>query len=116
MEIVALTIFWFCFAIILYVYFGYPVLLTVLLPFLRKKVSKADITPRVTLVISAYNEEEVIAGKIENSLAIDYPKGKLEIMVVSDCSTDGTDEIVKRFASKGVKPVRQTERRGKNET
>jgi len=113
MEIVAQTIFWFCLAIILYVYFGYPVLLTVLLPFLRKKVSKADITPRVTLVISAYNEEEVIAGKIENSLAIDYPKDKLEIMVVSDCSTDGTDAIVKRYASKRVELVRQTERKGK---
>lgn len=70
--------------------------------------------PRVTLLISAHNEAVVIRGKLENSLALDYPRDLLEILVVSDCSDDGTDEIVLGFASQGVHLVRLNEHLGKS--
>jgi len=67
----------------------------------------------VTLIISAYNEEGVIRRKLINALALDYPKDTLEILVVSDCSTDGTDAIVKSFQEQGVTLLRLEERHGK---
>ena len=73
----------------------------------------APITPSLTLVISAYNEAAVIRKKIENALALDYPAEALEIVVISDASDDGTDDIVKEYASQGVRLFRQAERRGK---
>lgn len=80
---------------------------------LRKKMSTNNTTSAVTLIISAFNEEDVIAKKIENSLLLDYPNDKLEIMVVSDHSTDKTDEIVKSYSKDGVVLLSQPERRGK---
>ena len=64
-------------------------------------------------VIIAYNEERDLAEKLKNTLALDYPKEKLEILVTSDCSTDRTDEIVRSFADRGVRLHRQQERHGK---
>lgn len=58
--------------------------------------------PSVSLLISAYNEEKVIGDKIENSLSLDYPKELLEIVVISDSSTDRTEEIVKQYSDQGV--------------
>lgn len=64
-------------------------------------------------MIAAYNEKDVIRGKLENSLEIDYPKDRLEIVVVSDCSSDGTDEIVRSFSEKGIRLHRMAKRSGK---
>lgn len=69
--------------------------------------------PTVSLVIAAYNEEEVIAEKIENSLELDYPDDKLEIVVFSDASSDRTDEIVASYADRGVELRRIEGRVGK---
>jgi cellulose synthase/poly-beta-1,6-N-acetylglucosamine synthase-like glycosyltransferase len=101
-------------AALAYVYVGYPLLLR-LLVWLRgpRAVQRADITPPMSLVISAYNEAAVIRAKLENALSLDYPSERLEIVVVSDASTDGTDAIVAEYANRGVRLVRQTERRGK---
>jgi cellulose synthase/poly-beta-1,6-N-acetylglucosamine synthase-like glycosyltransferase len=101
-------------SLILYVYAGYPVLLLIMrrVRGARQRVQKA-IEPPVTLMISAYNEEKIIAQKIENSLALDYPKDKLEIIVISDKSSDATDEVVRSFADAGVKLVQMPERGGK---
>jgi glycosyltransferase involved in cell wall biosynthesis len=77
------------------------------------KVKKGDITPRVSFIITAYNEEKRIRDKIENTLNQNYPGDKLEIIVASDHSTDRTDEIVKSYQSQGVKLVRAPERKGK---
>ena len=73
-----------------------------------------DSTPSVTLVISAFNEADVIEIKLKNALALEYPREQLEIMVISDGSDDGTDEIVRRFSSSGVKLCRQEPRKGKS--
>ena len=72
--------------------------------------------PKVSILITAYNEEEAIAEKLENTLSIDYPKAKLQILVASDGSTDRTDEIVKSFADRSVELFHQEGRKGKTYT
>ena len=106
--------FWLVGAVILYVYAGYPALLAVLRALgAGRPVAVGDYEPRVSLLISAFNEADVIAAKIRNSLALDYPRAKIEIIVLSDASDDGTDEIVRQFESEGVRLLRMAERGGK---
>ncbi len=98
---------------ILFVYAGYPSLMFVLSRLWPRPAARADIQPRVSLIIAARNEEKDIAAKIENALALDYPKDLLQIIVASDASDDGTDEIVRGFADRGVILSRQKSRDGK---
>jgi cellulose synthase/poly-beta-1,6-N-acetylglucosamine synthase-like glycosyltransferase len=106
-------IFWSSIGFVFYAYFGYLLLLMILNVFRNRPIKKENITPKVSFVIAAHNEGERIAAKIENTLGQEYPEGKLEILVASDCSTDGTDAIARSFESRGVKLVRAPERRGK---
>lgn len=89
---------------IFYAYFGYPLCLFLLSLFVRRHRNELDHFHNfsVSLLISAYNEEDVIEEKLANSLELDYPKDRLEIVVVSDGSDDKTNEIVSRYADKGV--------------
>jgi cellulose synthase/poly-beta-1,6-N-acetylglucosamine synthase-like glycosyltransferase len=104
--------FWLSVAMIFYSYIGFFFLL-ILTGWLRnRKVRKAEITPSVSLIIAAYNEEKSIHKKIENSLEIKYPSDLLEIIITSDGSNDHTEEIVKEYTSKNVKLV-SCPRRGK---
>jgi len=102
---------------IFYAYFGYPLCLLIISKFKRPDNSKFTTQnsklPPVSFIITAYNEEDRIKQKIENSLSQDYPREKLEIIIASDYSSDRTDEIVKSFKDKGVKLVRAPERKGK---
>jgi cellulose synthase/poly-beta-1,6-N-acetylglucosamine synthase-like glycosyltransferase len=108
------VIFWLLAAVVVYVYAGYPLLLVVLSGLgARRPVRKGEIEPGVTLIVSAFNEAAVIAEKIRNSLALDYPREKIEIVVISDASDDGTDEIVGQFAAQGVRLLRMSDRGGK---
>ena len=87
-----------------YVYVGYLLLLRLIVRIRgARPIRHASITPPLTLIISAYNEAAVIRKKIENALALEYPADRREIVVVSDASDDGTDEIVKEYASSGVR-------------
>lgn len=107
-------LFWVSALLVAYVYALYPALLWLLAKgFPRASKVSNDIRPKVTLLISAYNESGVIGSKIENSLVLDYPPENLEIIVVSDCSDDGTDEIVGSYATRGVRLIRQNQRLGK---
>ena len=107
-------LFWTTILLLLYVYIGYPLLLQLLGTLAgRERVDWRMIEPKVTFFISAFNEEAVIRDKVLNSLSIDYPSDKLEMIVVSDCSTDRTDAIVREFAGQGVILHRMEERRGK---
>ena len=100
--------------VLAYVFAGYPLALRLLVRVRGPRaVAKADVTPTVTLIISAYNEQAVIAAKLENALALDYPADLLDIVVISDASDDRTDAIAGSFASRGVRLRRQEERRGK---
>ncbi len=82
-----------------YVYIGYPMLLWGLQAVLRSAPGKQPVEPSVSLLVAAYNEAAVIAGKIRNSLALDYPAGKLEVVIASDGSKDATAEIVRSFSA-----------------
>lgn len=109
------ALFWISTALVLYVYAGYPCLLYLIA---RRKTGNAPLAevdlPRVTLLISAYNEKSVIQDKLRNALSMNYPGDRIEIIVISDCSDDGTDEIVSRFKPEGIRLIRQGERLGKS--
>lgn len=101
------------FFLIFFAYFGYPLVLALFARLRRVRVNKDSIFPPVTLIITACNEERRIADKLENTLAIDYPKEKLQILVASDGSTDSTHRIVLDFAERGVELLQVPEHRGK---
>lgn len=107
--------FWLSAFAVVYVYAGYPLLLAFIVKVRSPRAVARDpaYTPSFTLFISAYNEEGVIREKLENALALDYPADKLEIIVISDASSDRTDAIVREFAPRGVKLLRMPERAGK---
>jgi glycosyltransferase involved in cell wall biosynthesis len=106
-------LFWTSFVFIFYAYFGYPLTLTILSFIRNHPIEKGDMVPTVSFIITAYNEGKTIARKIENTLRLDYPKNKLEVIVASDSSSDRTDEIVMSYQSQGVILVRSPERKGK---
>jgi cellulose synthase/poly-beta-1,6-N-acetylglucosamine synthase-like glycosyltransferase len=103
--------------LILHAYFLYPALLYVASKFFSAPSgpSTDDELPSVSLIIAAYNEEETIAKKIENSLELEYPSEKLHVLVFSDASTDRTDAIVESYADEGIELVRIEGRVGKTE-
>jgi cellulose synthase/poly-beta-1,6-N-acetylglucosamine synthase-like glycosyltransferase len=105
--IVLKVLFWVSLAALLWTHVLYPLFIAGLAR-LRPRPAHADASfrPRVALVIAAYNEDDVIAAKLENALALDYPRELLRIVVASDASSDGTDEIVRSFAGRGVELVR----------
>jgi len=111
-------IYWIALLAVIYPYLGYPLTLWLLV---RVRGSYAatppheDFLPSVTLVISAYNEAAVLDGKLSNACALDYPVDKLQILVISDASDDGTDEIARERAASDprITLYRQEERKGK---
>lgn len=99
--------------LIAYAYCGYPLTVYALSIVFPRLVRRAEITPKVSMIIAARNEERDIATKLENTLALDYPASRLEVIVASDCCTDRTDEIVQGYATRGVLLYRQAEHYGK---
>jgi cellulose synthase/poly-beta-1,6-N-acetylglucosamine synthase-like glycosyltransferase len=93
----AKLLFWISAGFAVYVYIGYPVLLWGLQAVFRSSPRKQSIEPSVSLLVAAYNEAAVMADKIRNSLGLDYPADKLEVVIASDGSKDATAEIVRSF-------------------
>jgi cellulose synthase/poly-beta-1,6-N-acetylglucosamine synthase-like glycosyltransferase len=99
--------------LLFYTYSGYFFLLKII-SFLRSNpVQKGEYLPQATLLIPVYNGEKVIRGKLENCIQLDYPKDRLRIMVISDSSTDRTEEITQSFLDRGVNLLRLEKRGGK---
>ena len=116
MEKAALILFIVSAWTVIYVYVLYPLFLIVTGALLRRpKVEPMsdEELPTVSILIPAYNEEKVIARKIESTLALDYPRGKLEITVISDCSNDSTDRIVQGYLDRGIRFIRSKVQKGK---
>jgi cellulose synthase/poly-beta-1,6-N-acetylglucosamine synthase-like glycosyltransferase len=105
-----------CLAVLVYVYVGYPALVWLLArvrPGQPLAAAAGDHRPTVSVLIAAYNEVDGIADTVRNKLAQDYPADHLEVIVVSDGSTDGTDEAVQAIDDPRVRLVRQEPRAGK---
>jgi len=101
-------------ALAIYAYIGYPVALWIASRKRKSaKITRSSNCPPVSVVIPAYNEEEQIAGAIDALLAQDYPKEQLQILILSDASTDATDRIVRQYESRGVELLRMPQRGGK---
>lgn len=109
-------IFWITVFIIGYTYLGYSIFIVLLSRFLNNEVAKKPVEPKVTFLITAYNEEKTIRQKLENTLSLDYPHDQLEVLVASDGSTDGTDKIVQEFSRWSVQLLHVKGRVGKTET
>lgn len=92
------SVFWLLIGVAAYVYIGYPALLVALGAIIRRPVRRAQCEPTVSMLVAAYNEADIIEAKLRNALALDYPSDRLEIVVASDGSTDGTAAIARRFA------------------
>ena len=101
----------------IYTYLGYPAILKLLSLRGRGKAPRLEsgenALPPISIVLPVYNEAAVVAATIERLLAIDYPDDRRQLVVVSDASSDGTDEIVARFADRGVVLLRLPRRQGK---
>src|SRR4030095_6981998 len=106
-------LFWLFVLSILYTYAGYPLLIWAFSRFAPRPKSDQSVVPYVTLLIAAFNEEKVIGQKIENSLQLDYPRDRLQILVMDDGSGERTPEIIKSYASRGVELAYNPPRRGK---
>jgi len=106
--------FWIFFGSLIYIFAGYPLLLALLARIRKNNEPQLNSSlPKICLIISAYNEEEVIAGKLQNSIDLDYPADLKEIWVISDESSDRTDEIVRSFSEQGIQLFRVEGRKGK---
>lgn len=106
-------IFWLSGMFVLYVYLGYPTILFFLASLLPRQVENHLDLPKVSILIAAYNEQDVISAKLENTLALDYPNEKIQIIVAADGSNDGTVDIVSSYSKSIVELSYQPERRGK---
>jgi len=110
---VAEVVFWASVGMLMYVYLGYPTLLALVAPFYRRPNKQPGYYPTISVLIAAYNEEAHIGQKLAETLALDYPFDKMEILVVSDGSADRTDEIVNSCQDPRVKLLRIDARKGK---
>ncbi len=104
---------WASVAALIYAYAGYPALIAILGFLNPRPVRRGHFLPKISLIITAYNEERALTAKLENTLCLDYPRELLEIIVASDCSSDRTDDIAREFAPRGVLLLRQPRRLGK---
>jgi cellulose synthase/poly-beta-1,6-N-acetylglucosamine synthase-like glycosyltransferase len=111
-------LFWVSIFIVFYAYLGYGIFLFILIK-IKRLIAKdlpnfdTNFQPKVALIVPCFNEQEYIEQKILNSLELDYPKSKLEIIFISDGSDDSTPAIIKRYADKGIIPVHENRRSGK---
>ncbi len=119
-ENLALVVFWTSAAAVAYAYVVYPILLSAAARLFGSRPVPPAVTdldlPSVTLLIAVNNEAGIIGARLENAVAIDYPRDRFAIVVASDGCTDGTDAIVKTFADRGVTLDSLQERRGKAAT
>lgn len=114
MMVLLEIVFWSSVAVVAYVYAGYPLALLALARGRRSRPGEPpERFPSITLIISVFNEESCIAAKLDNCLELDYPADRLEILVVSDASTDRTDAIAEGYAEKGIRLLRMEHRGGK---
>jgi glycosyltransferase involved in cell wall biosynthesis len=99
------ALFWWALGVLAYTYIVFPLVVLLRAGLRPRPHGTADVTPSVTMVIAARNEAASIGAKLENLLSLDYPADRLEVVVASDGSDDGTDDIVRAYADRGVRLV-----------
>lgn len=110
-------LFWISLSLLFYSYLGYGLLLFLIVKLKRRnndnsrEIEDFDFTPEVTILIAAYNEKDYIQKKIENTFSLDYPKEKIQYIIVTDGSDDGTEDIIKNYPQ--IQLLHQSERQGK---
>jgi cellulose synthase/poly-beta-1,6-N-acetylglucosamine synthase-like glycosyltransferase len=104
--IVVELLFWLTLSALVWTHAGYPLAAWAAGRIRPRRVDGADITPSVAVIVAAHNEEAVIARRIENLLALDYPRDRLEIVVTSDASTDATEEIAAGLGARVIRNAR----------
>ena len=109
----ALTVFWICCALLIYSYVLYPLLVGVLAKRIGLPVAGDDVLRRVTIVVTAYNEANCIRAKLDNLAGLEYPREQIQILVVSDGSSDATEEIAAGYEVRPVRVLRVDGRQGK---
>jgi cellulose synthase/poly-beta-1,6-N-acetylglucosamine synthase-like glycosyltransferase len=107
------SLFWISIGAILYTFFGYPLAVWLLARLRNREVVKADITPQVSVVIACHNEQDNIEARIKNIFESEYPPDLINIVIVSDGSTDFTAERARRYASDRVSLFAYGDQRGK---
>ncbi|MBT1704470.1 glycosyltransferase family 2 protein [Chryseosolibacter indicus] len=114
MTELAFSIFWLGVLIIFYTYLGYGFIISLIAKFVKRKhyevLSDKDL-PEITVLIAAYNEQDYIVDKIENTLSLDYPSEKLSVVFVTDGSSDSTPEIIRQYPN--VTLYHEPQRKGK---
>jgi cellulose synthase/poly-beta-1,6-N-acetylglucosamine synthase-like glycosyltransferase len=109
----ALTVFWICCALLIYSYVLYPLLVGVLAKRIGMPVAGDDVLRRVTIIVTAYNEANCIRAKLDNLAGLEYPREQIQILVVSDGSSDATEEIAAGYEVRPVRVLRVDGRQGK---
>jgi len=109
-------LFWTSIGLVVYCYFGYPTFIYLIARIWNRRVDKKEYAPTVSVVLSVYNEEEVIEQKIHNLLTMDYPNKQIEFLIGSDGSTDRTNEMIKGFKDPRIQLIEEDQRRGKMAT
>lgn len=104
---------WGSLGMLVYIYAGYPLLAIALARWSGRRIVHGTGSPSITWVITAYNEERHIGAKIRNILELDYPHDRIDVIVASDASSDGTDRIVRECVAGNVRLLRVEGRRGK---
>src|ERR1043166_516855 len=102
---IALILFWVAVTLVVYTYIGFPLGVILRGLFWSRPYRHEDLTylPTVSIVISAYNDARSSPAKLENILALEYPRERLQVVIASDGSTDGTDAILEPYKERGVK-------------
>ncbi len=114
MMVFVSLVFWICLVLFLWTYFGYPLMMYLWAKLAPQPIQREDWEPTITMLIPAYNEIDVIERKLQNSVSLDYPKDKLEVMLIDDGSDDGTLEIAERYEREhGITLVKKPTRSGK---
>jgi cellulose synthase/poly-beta-1,6-N-acetylglucosamine synthase-like glycosyltransferase len=91
-------VFWASLGLLLWTHVGYPLAAALAARIARRRVASSAIEPSVSVIVAAHNEADVIERRVLNLLELDYPADRIEVVVASDASTDGTDEVVERLA------------------
>lgn len=116
MSIMPEILFWFSIGLLLYTYVGFGAFLALLTRIIRRKEiynKQTEYMPDISVIVSAYNEEKVIAKRIRNLFDLRYPKEKLEIIIASDGSSDCTVDVAEKYEEYGIKILDFKQNRGK---